>query len=397
MVAGVDGWLVGLRERLSALEPDRLSVDDAAGLVGVFAEGERLCAAGKALVAPRAEESNQWRREGHRSPAHWMAVQTGESVGQAVATLETARRLEELPATEAAFRAGELSETQAREIASAAAADPAAEDDLLRAASNSTVSELRDRCRRVKAAATADADEAYERIRRRRYLRHWTDRDGALRLEALLPADDGAVVLAALDARRQKIFTQAHQQGRREAFEAYAADALVDLARGESAGPAAVVHVTVDHDALVRGYVEPGEVCEIPGVGPVPVATAQRLAGDAVLKALVTKGVDVTSVAHLGRTIPAHVRTALEARDQKCVKPGCDTRRGLEIHHWRVPYVQEPYARLENLARLCRFCHLQATHHGFTLGGGPGAWTWSGPDAPDPPPETSEGQLPLPP
>jgi hypothetical protein len=397
MVAAVDAWLVGLRERVSALEPGRLTGEDAAALVEVFVEGERLCAAGKALVARRAEDSNQWRREGHRSVAHWMAVKTGESVGKAVATMETARRLDELPATREAFCAGRLSETQANEIASAAAAAPAAENDLLRTASESTVSELRDRCRRVKAAAAVDAPDAYERIRRRRYLKHWTDRDGAMRLEALLTVDDGALVIAALDARRQKIFTQARKEGRREPFEAYAADALVDLARGDHNGPAAMVHIQVDHDALVRGHLEPGEICEVPGIGPLPLPAAQRLAGDAVLKALVTKGVDVTNVVHLGRTIPAHVRTALETRDPKCVKPGCDMRHGLEIHHWRIPYVEEQCARLENLARLCRFHHVQATHHGFHLGGGPGAWTWTGPDAPDPPAQTPEGQLPLPP
>ena len=72
-----------------------------------------------------------------------------------------------------------------------------------------------------------------------------------------------------------------------------------------------MVHVRVDHAALIRGRVEPGEICEIPGVGPIPVEVARRLAVDSILSVLVTDGVDVTTVAHAGRTIPAAVRRAL--------------------------------------------------------------------------------------
>ena len=89
-------------------------------------------------------------------------------------------------------------------------------------------------------------------------------------------------------------------------------------------------HVLVDHAALVRGHAEEGESCEIPGVGPIPVASARRLADDGVLKLLVTKGVDIVAVAHGGRTIPAHVRTALEAEMPSASSPaatsGIDSR-----------------------------------------------------------------------
>ena len=94
-----------------------------------------------------------------------------------------------------------------------------------------------------------------------------------------------------------------------------------------------MVHVRVDHGALLRGRVGPGEICEIPGIGPIPVAVARRLAVDSILSVLVTDGVDVTTVAHAGRTIPASVRRALIERDPVCVVPGCGLRDGLEIDH----------------------------------------------------------------
>ena len=363
---------------VARFEPDTVHGSDAARLVELVAEGERLCTAGRTLAARRVEEANAWRQTGHRSAAHWMAAKVGTSVGQAVGTLQTARCLEHAPATAAAFRSGMLSETQAREIATAAAAAPSSEPELLRAASTHTVAELRERCRRVRSAAVRSEVDAYERIRASRYLRHWTDHDGAGRLDVRTTADALARIVAKVDAVKEQIFHEARAQGRREGGDAYAADALLALVDGKQSAPSSVVHVRVDHAALVRGYAEEGECCDIPGVGPVPVATARALANDAVLKVLVTDGTDVRAVAHAGRTIPARLRTALEARDPVCVVPGCDVRRGLEIDH-RLPWAEGGLTELDNLVRLCGWHHYLKTHAGYRLTGGPGEWSWSVP------------------
>ena len=164
---------------------------------------------------------------------------------------------------------------------------------------------------------------------------------------------------------------------------------------GSGRAPAAVA-VRVDHAAWVRGHTEEGEVCDIPGIGPIPVATARALADDGVLKVVVTKGVDVVAVAHAGRTIPAHVRTALEARDPKCVIPGCDVRDRLEIDHL-LAFAEGGPTTLDNLARICHRHHYLKTHQGWVLAGGPGAWTWDRPGsdhreaAPRPAPKTPQG------
>jgi hypothetical protein len=271
---------------------------------------------------------------------------------------------------------------QAREIVSVAGDRPEMESELVAAAGSETVSALQERCRAVRAVGSGV--EIYERVRRNRYLRHWSDDEGALRLEARLCADQGARVLAALAVAERRILAEARRAGRREPYQAYAADALVALAEGGGNAKAVpVVQVRVDHAALVRGHVADGEVCEIPGVGPIPVATARALAEDCILKVLVTKGLDVVAVAHGGRTIPAHVRSALEIRDPKCVIPGCDVRERLEIDHV-VPFAKGGPTTLENLARICHRHHALKTHLGWVLGGRPGAWTWDPPD--DPPP-----------
>jgi hypothetical protein len=382
-VAHLSEVLRGLREALRGLDPGEVSSDEAVALVKAFSEGERLCVAGRTLAARVVERSGAWRREGHRSAAHWVAAETGVSVGQAVGTLETARRLENLPVTTEAFASGRLSEVKVREVAVAAEADRRSEAELLEAAGTESVVSLRERCRRIRARA-ADEAEAYERIRRGRYLRHWTDSEGAFRLEARLTIDDGARVLAGLKPYRERAFTDARRAGRRESTEAYAADALVALATGARSGrgePCATVNVKVDRAALLRGHAGTGEVCEISGVGPIPVGAARRLISDSILRVVVQEGSDVTSVAHLGRTIGARLRTALEARDPRCAVPGCDVREGLEIDHVR-PFTEGGPTTMANLARLCRWHHYLKTHREYVLGGVPGRWTWTGPDPP---------------
>jgi Domain of unknown function (DUF222) len=381
-----------LREALAELEPEVLEGKAAARLVEEFAEVERLGAAGKALAARRVADSGAWRATGERSPAHWMAKTTKTSVGSAVGVLETAARVAELPATEEAVRAGRLSEAQAREIASAAAASPSSESELLKTAENDSLGGLRDRCAQVRAAALPDEAERYARIRARRRLRHWSDPDGAFRLDALLTPDAGATVLAALEPLRERIFADAGKQGRREAYEAYGADALVAMADHQRdcgevpqrKGPGALVHVVVDHAALLRGSVEDGETCEIRGVGPVPAETARALASDAFLAALVCDGTDIKNVSHLGKNIPARLRSAVVTRDRACVVPGCDVAHHLEIDHIRPRKPTRPGdkrgpTQLDNLARLCSYHHFLKTYRGYRLTGPPGKWGWEPP------------------
>ena len=364
--------LVGmLRDAVLRLEPDYLSTEEATGLVKLFAEVERLGAAGKTLLARRVERSGAWKTGGHRSAAHWMAEATGVPVGQAVGTLQTARALEHLPATTEAYRSGELSEARVKEVAQAAVSNPKAEGELLEAARTSTVPSLKERCRRAVAEGMIDENGSYERIRKARYLRYWSDPDGAFRLQGRLTADDGARVLAGIEPHQNRIFNEARKQGRKEPSEAYAADALVAMATSgggdEHAGPRAMVHVRVDAGALRRGHLEGGEVSEIPGVGPIPVAAARRLLNDAIVKVIFSKGADITAVAHVGRTIPARLRTALEERDPTCVVPECDVRKGLEIDHV-IPYAEGGLTTLANTARLCSLCrHRHKPHYADLL------------------------------
>jgi hypothetical protein len=399
-----------LRSEIAGFEPERLSGSDAALVLEAFAEIGKLADAGKLLAAGRVESSNIWRKSGHRSAASHVAETTGTGLGPAITTLEAARRLGSLPATDEALRDGRLSESQVKEIAGAATVQPDAEQELVDAAGKQPMSVLKLRCRRVKATGS-DQSSRYRAIHRDRYLRDWTDDDGAVRFDARLTPDEGARLLAAVKQATDRLVAESRRAGVDEPRKALAADAIVRLVCGRpspatgsngsggsggtatttgstpvggdpgppDSGPGTTVHVRVDYYALVRGHLVEGELCEIPGIGPIPVEVARRLAVDSILSVLVTDGVDVTAVAHAGRTIPAALRRALLERDQTCCVPGCDIREALEIDHIH-PVAEGGITSLENLVRLCHWHHYLKTHHGHRIERSGGEWEWIPPD-----------------
>ena len=140
------------------------------------------------------------------------------------------------------------------------------------------------------------------------------------------------------------------------------------------------MHIRADLGALRRGSLVPGEVCEIPGVGPVSVEWARAQLGEALCDLVITDGVDVSTVVRLGRHIPAPLMTAILERDQHCVVPACNKRLGLEHDHWQVAYADGGEVSYDNIARLCSHHHYLRTHQGFRLSRAAGEWRWDPPD-----------------
>jgi hypothetical protein len=234
----------------------------------------------------------------------------------------------------------------------------------------------------VEAAAIVDEDDRYRRVHRSRNVRSWVDRHGVARMSFRGTPDALARLMNEVDRRADDIVAEAILGGWFESREAHRADALIDLTRPGSdgpAGPETMIHVVVDYEALMRGHTVAGEQCEIPGIGPIPVTLARQMSEDAIMKVLLTKGVDVTAVAHGGRMIPAHLRTAVEARDRKCIVPRCNNRRDTQIDH-RNSFGRTRVTKLEDLALLCRWHHYMKTFLGYTYTGGPGDWRWIPPE-----------------
>ena len=374
-----------LRRFVAEFEPDCFDGAQARGLVASFEELERLANAGKALAARQVVATGAWKQDGHhRDAADWFASATAVPLGRARAVLDTAARLASLPATEAAVRAGTLSSAQAEVIVDAATAAPDAEASLLERAGYDGLRGLRTAAARVRAAACVDEMAAYERVRSARSLRSWTDPDGTGRIDVRGPVDSVARVLAAMKPHHRALFEQARTDDRRERGDALAFDALVALAdtprrergkgehgKGEPAtrrGTDTTVVVRIDHAALLRGSTEPGEVCEIVGVGPIPVARVSQLLDDCFVKLVLVDGTDVIAVSHPGRTIPARLRTAVEEMYAECVVEGCNVTENLDIDH-NLPIEAGGPTALWNLGRLCPNHHDRKHRHDLRLVG----------------------------
>ena len=365
-----------LREVASDIDVETMDGKSAAELVRISEDARRVIDGLRTSAIGRVGTTEAWRVGGSKNSAEWVALHTGTPIYEAQAVVILADQRRHLPQTLEAMSAGEISTAQAVEVARGATAEPHAEERLLNRAKSATVRTLRDEASRVIAAAT-DEVERHKRIHKNRSLKSWIDPDGAFNLKAQMTVANGALVMAALTPFQDEIFKAARKSGEHATPEAYAADALMALCAAKSVGAqglsgtkptraGAVMNIRIDIDALKRGHTEHGETCEIAGVGPIPVATATEYLGDAFLKLLVVDGVDIKSVAHMGRAIPAPLRTAIEERDRVCQVPTCDVTLGLEIDHIK-PFAEGGAASFENLVRLCKRHHLQKTHDGYRL------------------------------
>ena len=375
--------LCDVRALVATLDVDGVSGSAARELVEGFAELERLGAAGKLLATGRVVASGMGPGDdSFRDVDTWLASVSGTTVGAARAVTKAAVRVQEQPAVESAVRAGALSTVQAELVAAATAADEDAAGRLVDLARTAGVKGLRAECDRViAAAASRDRERATaELVHSQRLLRHSTRADGSGVITMSGPLDRTAAVMAALEPFERAIFGDNRRSGCAEHPDAVAFDAIVELA-GSSAShgpdakrgarPLATIHVHVSQTAFERGHTEPGEICEVEGAGPIPVGTVYRLASDSIVKALLTDGTDVTRVVHLGRSILAAVRTAVETRDRTCVIEGCEVDRHLQIDHNR-PYAQRGPTSLANLGRVCTHHHDLKTRRDLRRLGPPG-------------------------
>ncbi|HEY8215604.1 MAG TPA: hypothetical protein VIH82_00620, partial [Acidimicrobiia bacterium] len=356
-----------LRDVVAALDPALYDGRDAARLTEVAAEVERLGAAARLLFGRRAVDTRGWvAGSSAATPEQWFAHASGCSEPQAREALATADRITGLATTEARLRDGSLSVSQAALVSRAATLDPESEPKLLKIAGRGEFRTLRAEHERVVAAAT-DAEEAQARAHRDRHLRTWTrgvETHGAFSG----PTSEVDTLLRALEPLRRQAFEQGRTEGRRESQDVYMYDALIGLARGEKHENTSepVARVRVDLTPVLRGKTEPGEICEIPGVGPVPVSVARQVLSHGLLELVLHDGKDVRAIVTRTRHVPEALKIAIEERDQRCKIRGCDATQHLQRHHIE-DYAEHHRTSYEILGLICADDHDRVTHRGYTI------------------------------
>jgi len=375
---------VELRGVVARLDASRLDGTDALERVREAAEIERLAAVAKALYAKRCVETGVWRSDAQArvvalTPAEWLADVSGSGIGVARDTLGVADALSECGTTDTALRSGQVSLSVACEVTAAAeVGGELAEARVLGTAQREGLRAARDEARRVIAHA-ADAAEREARIHRQRARHRWVSRDGVWNLKLQGSVALGAEIDACLapfdDAawdRASKQATSREAADERDTPDAIAFDGFLACLRAARDGTGASVsgskprgraktrdHVVVHVDAgrLLAGETAPGERCEIPGVGPVPVGHARSLLGDALLSVLVEDGRDVKTFARPGRKMVAALHQLLDARDPVCTIIGCGRTQRLEHDH-TLAVSDGGDSTAENTGGLCTHHHV---------------------------------------
>jgi hypothetical protein len=185
---------------------------------------------------------------------------------------------------------------------------------------------------------------------------------------ALTP-DAGIPFVTAVDAETDRLRRAAKSTGGPFAPRiALAADALraVVAGRATAAPGLATINLVIDWPALARGHVHSGERSHIIGGGPIPPAVVRELFRNAFVKLVLTDGVKVQRVLHVGRRLPAAVRTALELGPPPefagvtCAAPTCERRYGLEWDH-KDPVAHGGATTFANMQPLCGMSHRDKT------------------------------------
>jgi len=334
------------------------------------------------LVA-ELDDEKPWGAWGLQSCAHWLNWRCGIGMNAAREKVRVAHALKQLPLISASYATGELSFSKVRAVTRIA--DPGNEKELLDLARYATAAQVE---KLVRAYRSVERHEERERAAEQyacRELTYYYDDDGSLVIRARLPAEEGAVVLQALNAAMDARSAEEKEREKEEEepidvtavtsepenrFAQRRADALVTL--GETTlkhGPEplsmaeryqVVIHVTAE---TLSG--EESGRCELDDGPGLALDTVRRITCDSSLLHITEDDAgNPLDIGRKTRAVPPALRRALQARDSGCRFPGCNHIRFVDAHHIRH-WADGGDTSIDNLVLLCRHHHRLVHEGGF--------------------------------
>jgi hypothetical protein len=285
------------------LEPELMTAQRARKLLDSYARVQRLGSYGVAALTRKVAE-----------PAE-VARATGTSLGAAKATMTTGQAMRSSGDLGEALKQGDISLDQASEIAKAEASSPGAAKELVDVARKQAFHVLKDKARKVCLEAEQHRDLG-RRQREARSARSYSDDLGMVHIHMALEPHVGTPIVARAEAEAARLGKKAKAAGKPEPFEHLLADAYAALLAGSGKGRAKrpELVVLVSHEVAKRAWrdVREGEMCKIPGIGPVPPQVAKDIAADPFLNGVVYDGKDLRQFRRWSKNIPVEVAVALE-------------------------------------------------------------------------------------
>lgn len=345
--------------------------------------------------------ANYYETLGFPSTAHWLNYRCGVGMTAARERVRVAKCLQELPEIRAAFGAGMLSYSKVR--AMTRVATPETDEYLLMLGTYATAHQIERLVAKTSRAKRSQDEAEAEVVYENRYLSVFRDESGAFELKGRFPAEQGAMIVKALELAMEQDFrsrsgdsaetsnsddsagTSAQpgptQKRTRDVpaetprtFRQRRADALADLAETFLAHPGdgsrsgdrfqVVVHVSAGTSQGSSPDV-PAESSWMEDAGHLPRETARRLGCDCSLLAVTEdeRG-EPLSIGRKSRSIPPAIRRALQLRDGGCRFPGCTHTRYVDGHHI-LHWADGGETSLDNLVLLCRYHHRLVHEGGF--------------------------------
>ena len=355
-VTHVDDAIASLEKANAELQPELLDAAGARKMLELYARAKKLASFGETVIARKVDD------------AALIARATGTSVGKAKQVVETCKALQDAEIVAEAFAGGGISLEQASEIARAEKAVPGSATELLSVANEGSFQVLREKSRKVVLEAEQRRGLG-ERQREARAARHYTDDLGMKRIDLTLTPELGEAICNKAEAEAGRLHRAAKAEGRAEPFQRHLADAFAKMLAGSDVkGHCLRADVTfiVSHEVARRGWtdVREGEVCRIPGLGPVAPQVVKEIAEDAFLSGVFYDGRDLRHFKTFGRHARAEVRRALELGEPpefdgiKCSE--CGNRFRNQKDHLE-PHVAEGPTSTGNLDWKCYRCHKRKT------------------------------------
>jgi hypothetical protein len=267
-------------------------------------------------------------------------------------------------------------------------ADPENEKELLDLARHATAAQVEKLVRTYRSVGRVEERELAAAQHAARELSYYYDDDGSLVIRARLPAEEGAVVLQALNAAMDARYAEHNEVESDDVtavtsgpsnrladrfanrFAQRRADALTTMAETTLRnGPEplsatdryqVVVHVTAETLAAN----ETGR-CELDDGQGLALDTVRRITCDSSLLRITEDDAgNPLDIGRKTRAIPPALRRALQARDGGCRFPGCTHRRFVDSHHIRH-WADGGDTSIDNLVLLCRHHHRLVHEDGF--------------------------------
>ncbi|MGY1769854.1 DUF222 domain-containing protein [Blastococcus sp. SYSU D00813] len=331
-------------------------------------------------VVRRVDVRGAVEHDGARTAQSWLRGVLRLSGSRASRLVGHGRVLDLLPEVAAAFAAGELGGDQVeviaqiatpahRDLAEAQGIDLAeVEAALVVVATHGTHADLQSAVGNYLAKLDPDGPEPDPTVERSVWL--VPQPDGGWTLGGTLDAVGGQKVATALESIQAAYRCAGDTRSRAQRT----GDALVQLADNALACGELPVLRTVKPHVIVTlplsDLLDPGTGPAAAGTGlgaTLSAAAARWIACDAGVTRIVLDpdGLPL-DVGRTQRTVPAHIRRAVELRDRHCVFAGCEAPAWYcDVHH-RLHWALGGTTSLDNSALLCERHHTKV-HHGFRV------------------------------